>query len=121
MRSLRAAALALAALIGSQAGAQPLSFDSTVETYRSEEGDILAFAVRLEQPFLAEEFEKSNKLRRLDETPRTSTIKWPGLRGPMPGPWAILIRDFVELEAPALMECCYEKGENRPANCILGA
>lgn len=45
------------------ANAEPLPFESKVETYRSEEGDILAFAVRLEQPFLAEEFEKSNKLR----------------------------------------------------------
>ena len=50
-------------VLQSNANAQPLPFDAKVETYRSEEGDIIAFAVRLEQPFLAEQFEKSNTLR----------------------------------------------------------
>jgi hypothetical protein len=42
---------------------QNLPFSSRVETYRNEEGDITVFALRLEQPFLAEEFEKSSYLR----------------------------------------------------------
>ena len=45
------------------AAAQGLPFQHTVEVYRSEDGDVVAFALRLEQPFLAEEFEKSNYLR----------------------------------------------------------
>jgi hypothetical protein len=61
---LRLPAIAAAAIIAStRLAAQPLPFDAKVETYRSEEGDITAFVLRLEQPFLAEEFEKSNKLR----------------------------------------------------------
>ena len=47
----------------SSAFADTLPFDWKVETYRSEEGDITAFSLRLEQPFLAEQFEKSNLLR----------------------------------------------------------
>lgn len=43
--------------------AEPLPFNHKVEVYRQKEGDVIAFAVRLEQPFLAEEFEKSNYLR----------------------------------------------------------
>jgi len=39
-----------------------LPFQQKVEVYRSDEGDS-AFRLRLEQPFLAEEFEKSNYLR----------------------------------------------------------
>ena len=50
----------LSPIVGS---AQPLPFESTIETYRSEDGDVTAFGVRLEQPFLAEQFEKSNLLR----------------------------------------------------------
>ena len=52
-----------------QAGAQDqLPFQHKVEVYRSAEGDEMAFRVRLEQTFLAEEFEKSNFLRlRSDE------------------------------------------------------
>lgn len=41
-----------------------LPFGFTVETFRHEDDqDIRAFVVKLEQPFLAEEFEKSNYLR----------------------------------------------------------
>ncbi len=43
--------------------AQELPFQQTVEVYRSQDGDEVAFALRLEQPFLAEEFETSNYLR----------------------------------------------------------
>ena len=43
--------------------ADALPFQHKVETYRNKEGDVMAFTVRLEQPFLAEEFEKSNYLR----------------------------------------------------------
>ncbi|MCA8999265.1 MAG: hypothetical protein KDA80_19890, partial [Planctomycetaceae bacterium] len=55
--------LLLLVVTSSELLAQPLPFESTVETFRSEEGEIMAFAVRLEQPFLAEQFEKSNTLR----------------------------------------------------------
>jgi hypothetical protein len=41
----------------------PLPFDRKVETYRDSERDVTVFVLRLEQPFLAEEFEKSNYLR----------------------------------------------------------
>jgi hypothetical protein len=41
----------------------PLPFSHKVEVYRNEEGSEMAFVLRLEQPFLAEEFEKSNYLR----------------------------------------------------------
>lgn len=44
-------------------GAENLPFTQKVEVFRAKEGDIVAFTVRLEQPFLAEEFEKSNYLR----------------------------------------------------------
>lgn len=43
-------------------GQDRLPFQHKVETYRSGDGDV-AFTVRLEQPFLADEFEKSNFLR----------------------------------------------------------
>jgi hypothetical protein len=42
---------------------EPLPFGSKVEAYRDKEGKVLAFSLKLEQPFLAEEFEKSNYLR----------------------------------------------------------
>ena len=41
----------------------PLPFNLEEETYRDKEGDAMVFALKLEQPFLAEEFEKSNYLR----------------------------------------------------------
>jgi hypothetical protein len=41
---------------------EPLPFNHKVETYRSKEG-VMVFSLRLEQPFLAEEFDKSNFLR----------------------------------------------------------
>lgn len=45
-------------------GQDALPFSYTVETFRDEEDpDIRAFVIKLEQPFLAEEFEKSNYLR----------------------------------------------------------
>ncbi len=43
--------------------AEPLPFNHKVEVYRDKDGQTLAFALHLEQPFLAEEFEKSNYLR----------------------------------------------------------
>jgi hypothetical protein len=45
--------------------AQPtaLPFQHAIDLFRNEEGDEVAFALRLEQPFLADEFEKSNYLR----------------------------------------------------------
>ncbi len=43
--------------------ADELPFQHKVDVYRSAEGDVVAFRLRLEQVFLAEEFEKSNFLR----------------------------------------------------------
>jgi hypothetical protein len=43
--------------------ADDLPFQHKVEVYRDKDGDALAFTVRLEQPFLAEEFEQSSYLR----------------------------------------------------------
>jgi hypothetical protein len=43
--------------------ADQLPFNTKVEVFREKDTDVAAFAVRLEQPFLAEEFEKSNYLR----------------------------------------------------------
>lgn len=43
--------------------ADDLPFQHKSEVYRDKEGDVLAFTVRLEQPFLAEEFEQSSYLR----------------------------------------------------------
>lgn len=40
-----------------------LPFSHTVETFQHEKDDVRAFVVRLSQPFLAEEFEKSNYIR----------------------------------------------------------
>lgn len=50
-------------LFGAGISAQELPFAHTVEVYRSDTEGTIAFALRLEQPFLAEEFEKSNYLR----------------------------------------------------------
>ncbi len=57
-------------------GAEPLPFKHKVEVYRPKEGDVLAFSVRLEQPFLAEEFEKSNYLR-LEALDRNAYLIYP--------------------------------------------
>ena len=43
--------------------ADDLPFQHKVEVYRDKDGDAIAFTVRLEQPFLAEEFEQSSYLR----------------------------------------------------------
>jgi len=40
-----------------------LPFHHRVEVYQDEEGDVRVFTLRLEQPFLADEFEQSNYLR----------------------------------------------------------
>ncbi|MCA9062460.1 MAG: hypothetical protein KDA96_05360 [Planctomycetaceae bacterium] len=56
--------LGLAILSITQAPAQDsLPFSYTVETFQHEDDDVRAFVIRLDQPFLAEEFEKSNYLR----------------------------------------------------------
>lgn len=55
--------LAVAAGLTGTLRAEPLPFTHKVEVYRQKEGDVAAFAVRLEQPFLADEFEKSSYLR----------------------------------------------------------
>jgi len=43
--------------------AEGIPFEHRVEVYRSAPDEVAVFALRLEQPFLAEEFEKSNYLR----------------------------------------------------------
>jgi hypothetical protein len=43
--------------------ADGLPFGQKVEVFREKQSDVVVFTVRLEQPFLAEEFEKSNYLR----------------------------------------------------------
>jgi hypothetical protein len=54
---------ALAAALPAAASADALPFTHKVEVYRNKPGDVRAFSLRLEQAFLAEEFEKSNYLR----------------------------------------------------------
>jgi hypothetical protein len=65
MRSLCAELALVGVLVAGPAvgRADTLPFNHKVEVYRNKEGDVLAFSLRLEQPFLAEEFEKSNYLR----------------------------------------------------------
>lgn len=60
----RSAIVFLAAfLMPAIAAAQTLPFTFKIETFQQEDTDVRVFAVRLEQPFLADEFEKSNYLR----------------------------------------------------------
>src|SRR5262245_18286414 len=62
--ALRAGAVLLGALATATAGrAETLPFKHKFEAYREKDSDVVVFALRLEQPFLAEEFEKSNYLR----------------------------------------------------------
>lgn len=56
------------------ATAEELPFQHTIEVYRSEDGDVISFSLRLEQPFLAEEFEKSNYLRLRSNDPQAYLI-----------------------------------------------
>ncbi len=65
MKSALAACLivGLGSCLATYVRADELPFQQTVEVYRSADGDEMAFTLRLEQPFLAEEFEKSNYLR----------------------------------------------------------
>lgn len=51
------------ACLSSSVHAGELPFQHKIEVYREKDGDAIAFVLRLEQPFLAEEFEKSNYLR----------------------------------------------------------
>src|SRR4051812_31543117 len=55
--------------------AEPLPFRHKVEVYRGKD-DGVVFALRLEQPFLAEEFEKSNYLR-LQPLDRNAYLVYP--------------------------------------------
>ena len=64
----------LFALPPTASAADALPFQHKVEVYRSKEGDVSVFTVRLEQPFLAEEFEKSNYLRLQSSDPRAYLI-----------------------------------------------
>lgn len=66
--------LATASVFSTRAEGQELPFQHSVEVYRSEEGDVVAFSLRLEQPFLAEEFEKSNYLRLRSSDPQAYLI-----------------------------------------------
>jgi hypothetical protein len=58
--------LAVLACVGGEAvwaAEEPLPFNHKVEVYRNQKQGVTVFALRLEQPFLAEEFEASNYLR----------------------------------------------------------
>ncbi len=61
---------------GLASGADDLPFQHQVEVYRSDKENLTAFTVRLEQPFLAEEFEKSNYLR-LHPTDENAYLVYP--------------------------------------------
>jgi hypothetical protein len=65
MRSVYAALLTLTITCAASwaLAAETLPFEHKTEVYRDQDGDVTAFTVRLEQPFLAEEFEQSNYLR----------------------------------------------------------
>ena len=54
--------------------ADELPFQHMVEVYRSKAADAIAFTVRLEQPFLAEEFEQSSYLRLRSDDERAYLI-----------------------------------------------
>ncbi len=56
--------------------AEPLPFNHRIEVYREKDTGVVVFALRLEQPFLAEEFEKSNYLR-LQSLDRNSYLIYP--------------------------------------------
>lgn len=75
MRSLVLAPV-FCVLLGSVAAMadDALPFSHQVEVYRDKEGDVQVFTVRLEQPFLAEEFEKSSYLRLRSSDPRAYLI-----------------------------------------------
>lgn len=62
-RTVYFAVLACVILAGPAATGQDLPFQHSVEVYRNDKDETIAFSLRLEQPFLAEEFEKSNYLR----------------------------------------------------------
>jgi len=64
----------LCALPALATAADALPFQHKVEVYRNKEGDVTVFTVRLEQPFLAEEFDKSNYLRLQSADPRAYLI-----------------------------------------------
>ena len=60
---LAVAVMAWGVAFSGNVSADDLPFQHKTEVYRDKEGDAIAFTVRLEQPFLAEEFEQSNFLR----------------------------------------------------------
>lgn len=63
-------------LLPANAGAEALPFSHKVSVYRDKDTDAIVFVVRLEQPFLAEEFEKSNYLR-LEAQDRNAYLIYP--------------------------------------------
>ena len=64
--------LVVAAAAAAATADDVLPFQHQVEVYRTD--DVIAFTVRLEQPFLAEEFEQSNYLRLRSPDPRAYLI-----------------------------------------------
>ncbi len=60
---LAAAVLPIVFIAVSARAGDALPFKHKVEVYREKDGDAVVFSVLLEQPFFAEEFEKSNYLR----------------------------------------------------------
>ncbi len=72
-------AMGLLGLVPAIGLAEPMPFSHKVEVFREHrprEGDVLAFTIRLEQPFLAEAFEKSNYLR-LEAMDRNAYLIYP--------------------------------------------
>jgi hypothetical protein len=63
MGALFALVFTVTASIASAADHERLPFGHKIEVHRDKQGDVIAFSLKLEQPFLAEEFEKSNYLR----------------------------------------------------------
>lgn len=53
----------IALAVTSLARAEALPFKQKIEVYRDRDGEVMVFALHLEQPFLAEEFESSSYLR----------------------------------------------------------
>lgn len=67
-------ALSTTTALAPAAAQDELPFQHSVEVYRGAGDDVVAFTVSLEQPFLAEEFEKSNFLRLRSDDDRAYLI-----------------------------------------------
>jgi hypothetical protein len=75
-QSIIMSALGLWCALPALGHAEPLPFQHKVEVYRAKKAGPKVFALRLEQPFLAEEFEKSNYLH-LEALDRNAYLIYP--------------------------------------------